>query len=150
MCLCVCVCVCVFLSFLSLYLLSISVFIFKWKMCMYVCLCVAVDTFIVLYLYRYCYVSNNNSNMNNDHIERYSLRFLQSPLCIVNCFQHICSRGQGAIMCKSNTPTDQVLLMCNMLCDHCSTFSLLSLYYGPYTALLSCFVGFFNIFFWVC
>ena len=26
--------------------------------------------------------------------------FLQSPICAVNCLQHICTSGQGAVMCK--------------------------------------------------
>ena len=28
-------------------------------------------------------------------------RFVQSPHCSANCLQHVCSSGQGAIMCKS-------------------------------------------------
>ena len=42
------------------------------------------------------YVNNNDSY----HIERRSLRFLQSPHCAMNCFQHIHSRGQATIVCK--------------------------------------------------
>ena len=39
---------------------------------------------------------------------------LQSPHGAANCLQHVRSRGQGAIVCKSRA-TNRALIMCNML-----------------------------------
>ena len=39
--------------------------------------------------------------------------FLQSPCCAVYCLQHLCSSGQGAIMCKSRA-THQALITCSV------------------------------------
>ena len=62
-------------------------------------------------LYRVC--CNNNDNY--DHIERHSLRFLQSPHCATNCLQQVHSSCQGAFICKL-CATHQVLITCSMLC----------------------------------
>ena len=53
-------------------------------------------------------------NNDRDHIERCSLRFLQSPLCAVNCLQRVRSSGQGGVVCKSCS-THRVLISCNLL-----------------------------------
>ena len=42
-------------------------------------------------------------------------KFLQSIYCTINYLQHVCSSGQGTIMCKLHA-THQTLIMCNMLC----------------------------------
>ena len=41
--------------------------------------------------------------------------FLQSPHCVVNHLQHVCSSGPGAIVCKSRA-THRALITCNMSC----------------------------------
>ena len=41
--------------------------------------------------------------------------FLQSPHRATNCLQHVCSSGQGAIVCKLCT-THRALIICNMSC----------------------------------
>ena len=65
---------------------------------------------------RYLNLSLFQFNNNDDCTERRNSRFfLQSPHCLVNCLQHICTSGQGAIMCKSRA-IRQVLNMCNMSC----------------------------------
>ena len=48
-------------------------------------------------------------------IERRNSRFLPSPLCAVNCLQHVRSSGLSAIVCKSRA-THQALITYNMLC----------------------------------
>ena len=46
--------------------------------------------------------------------------FLQPLYCAVRCFQHVCFRGQGAIVCKScvSTRADhlQMPIPCNVSC----------------------------------
>ena len=79
--------------------------------------------------------NSNDDNHNNDdydntddnHTERRNLRFLQSPHCATSCFQHKCSSGQGAIVCKS-CAVYRTLIMCNMFTIwYKRTASLLSL-----------------------
>ena len=50
---------------------------------------------------------------NNDRIERPNSRFLLSPHCTTTCLQHVCSSGQGTVVCKSHA-THQALITCNM------------------------------------
>ena len=45
-------------------------------------------------------INGENNNVNN-HIEKRNSNFLQSPHCAVNCLQHVRSRGQGTVVCKS-------------------------------------------------
>ena len=59
--------------------------------------------------------NNNNNNDNNNCIERHHSRFLQSPHCAANCFQHVHSNGPGAVECKS-CATHRALITCNMWC----------------------------------
>ena len=54
-------------------------------------------------------------NNKNNRIERGNLRFLQSPHCTANCFQHVPSSGPGAIMPKSHA-TRRAHITCNLLC----------------------------------
>ena len=49
-------------------------------------------------------VTNNDNNDNeNDHIERHSLRFFQSPHYAANCLQQVHLSSQGAVVYKSGT-----------------------------------------------
>ena len=60
---------------------------------------------------------NNNNNNNIVIVFKGAIWdfFLQSPHCAANCLQHVCSSGQGAIVCKSR-PTHRALITCNMSC----------------------------------
>ena len=59
--------------------------------------------------------NNDNYNNNNNRIERRNLRFLQSH-CAANCLQHVCSSGQGAIVCKSRAT--HRLIECLLCANH--------------------------------
>ena len=58
-------------------------------------------------------MSDNDNNDYNDSIERRISRFLQSPHCAWSCLQHVSSRDQGAIKCKS-LAAHQTLITCNI------------------------------------
>ena len=54
-----------------------------------------------------------NDDDNSNDIERCNSRLV--AICTVNCFQYLCSSGQGAIMCKS-CATHWAFIVCNILC----------------------------------
>ena len=74
--------------------------------------------------YMYSFGSNKNCYQiyilkilhdDNNRIERYNSRVLQSPHSATNCLQHVRSSGQGATVCKSSA-THGALVTCNMSC----------------------------------